>query len=83
MSAPATRPGILDVDLDIEGMTCASCAQRVERRLNKLDGVDASVSFASEKAHVRYPATISADDLIEEVRRAGYDAALPATEGQA
>jgi Cu+-exporting ATPase len=78
MSAPATRPGILDVDLDIEGMTCASCAQRVERRLNKLDGVDASVSFASEKAHVRYPATISADDLIEEVRRAGYDAALPA-----
>ncbi len=77
MSAPSTHPALLDVDLDIEGMTCASCAHRVETRLNKLDGVEASVSFASEKAHVRYPAALATDDLIEAVRRAGYDAALP------
>jgi Cu+-exporting ATPase len=78
MSAPSTRAALLDVDLDIEGMTCASCAHRIESRLNKLDGVDASVSFATEKAHVRYPAAVSTHDLLEAVRRAGYEAALPA-----
>ena len=56
MTAPTTDPALLDVDLEIEGMTCASCAHRIERTLNKLDGVDASVSFATERAHVRYPA---------------------------
>ena len=65
MTAPATDPGLLDVDLDIEGMTCASCAHRIERKLNKLDGVDASVSFASERAHVRYPAALATEDLID------------------
>ena len=59
-------------------MTCASCAHRVERTLTRLDGVEASVSFATEKAHVRYPAALSTRDLLEAVRRAGYDAALPA-----
>ena len=78
MTAPATDPGLLDVDLDIEGMTCASCAHRIERKLNTLEGVDASVSFASERAHVRYPAALATEDLIDAVRRAGYDAALPA-----
>ena len=78
MSAPTTRSALLDVDLDIEGMTCASCAHRIESRLNKLDGVEASVSFATERAHVRYPAAVATHDLIEAVRRAGYDAALPA-----
>ena len=78
MTAPTTDPALLDVDLDIEGMTCASCAHRIERRLTKLDGVDASVSYATEKAHVRYPATLTTHDLIESVRRAGYDAALAA-----
>ena len=78
MPAPTTHSGLLDVDLDIEGMTCASCAHRIESRLNKLDGVEASVSFATEKAHVRYPAALSTRDLLEAVRRAGYDAALPA-----
>jgi Cu+-exporting ATPase len=50
-------------------MTCASCAARVERRLNKLDGVTASVNLATETATVTYPATVA---LITEVRQAGY-----------
>ena len=78
MSTPTTRSALLDVDLDIEGMTCASCAHRIESRLNKLDGVEASVSFATERAHVRYPAAVATHDLIEAVRSAGYDAALQA-----
>jgi Cu+-exporting ATPase len=78
MTAPITDPDLLEVDLEIEGMTCASCAHRIERRLNRLDGVDASVSFAAERAHVRYPVELATHDLIEVVRRAGYDAALPA-----
>ncbi len=77
MTTPDTDTAVLDVDLDIEGMTCASCAHRIERTLTTLDGVEASVSFASERAHVRYPAALATQDLIEAVRRAGYDAALP------
>ena len=53
-----------DVTLDIAGMTCASCAQRIERKLNKLEGVTASVSYATEKAVVAFPDTISADELV-------------------
>ncbi len=78
MTAPPTDPALLDVDLEIDGMTCASCAHRIERKLNKLEGVDASVSFASERAHVRYPSALATQDLIDAVRRAGYGAALPA-----
>jgi P-type Cu+ transporter len=77
MTAPTSTPALLDVDLDIEGMTCASCAHRIERKLNKLDGVDAEVSYATERAHVRYPARLATQDLIDVVRSAGYDAALP------
>ncbi|MFH5229151.1 heavy metal translocating P-type ATPase [Antrihabitans spumae] len=65
------------VELDITGMTCASCAARIEKRLNKLDGVDATVNYATERAKVSYPEAISADLLIEEVARAGYSAELP------
>src|SRR5215217_2744890 len=50
------------VQLTIGGMTCASCAARIERRLNKLDGVTATVNYATEKADVRYPSTVSPDD---------------------
>ena len=82
MSTPTTAPPLLDVDLDIDGMTCASCAHRIERRLNKLEGVDAAVSYATEKAHVRYPAGLATQDLIDVVRRAGYDAALPVPSGR-
>jgi Cu+-exporting ATPase len=74
-------PQALEVDLDIEGMTCASCAHRIERKLNKLDGVTASVSYATEQAHVSYPDRLVPDDLIAVVRAAGYDAALPAEGG--
>ena len=63
-----------DVTLDIAGMTCASCAQRIERKLNKLDGVTASVSYATEKAVVAFPDTVSADDLVATVVAAGYAA---------
>lgn len=67
----------VDVELDISGMTCASCATRIERKLNKLPGVEATVNYATEKARVRGndvdPAT-----LIAAVESAGYQAALPA-----
>jgi P-type Cu+ transporter len=70
----------VELDLDITGMTCASCANRIERKLNKLDGVTASVNYATERAHVSRPAEVSADVLIQTVRNAGYDASLPAAE---
>jgi len=66
-----------DVELDITGMTCASCANRIERKLNKLDGVTASVNYATEKARVSFPATLTTDDLLETVAAAGYAATLP------
>jgi Cu+-exporting ATPase len=67
-----------DVELAISGMTCASCANRIERKLSKLQGVTASVNFATEKAHVSYPETITTDDLLKTVEAAGYAAQLPA-----
>ncbi|WP_040158771.1 heavy metal translocating P-type ATPase [Nigerium massiliense] len=65
------------VDLDISGMTCASCAARIEKKLNKMDGVDASVNYATEKAKVLYPATTTVDDLIATVEKTGYGAKEP------
>ncbi|WP_308127944.1 heavy metal translocating P-type ATPase [Modestobacter italicus] len=68
-----------EVRLDITGMTCASCANRIERKLNKLDGVRASVNYATEAATVRYdPARVDTDRLLATVAAAGYSAALPA-----
>ena len=64
-------------ELAIGGMTCASCAARVEKKLNKLDGVTATVNFATETARVSFPAAVSAGDLISVVEQAGYTAALP------
>jgi P-type Cu+ transporter len=67
------------VELPITGMTCASCANRIERRLNKLDGVTASVNYATEKARVEFdPGTVAAGQLVAAVEAAGYQAALPA-----
>ncbi|MGC5247101.1 heavy metal translocating P-type ATPase [Gordonia sp. DT219] len=74
MTTPATAPTADRVDLDIEGMTCASCANRIERKLNKLDGVHATVNFATERAHVDHPAGLDTSQLIEVIRSAGYDA---------
>lgn len=76
MSTPTQE----SVELDITGMTCASCAARVEKKLNQLDGVQASVNYATEKATVVFPEMLAVDDLIRTVRNAGYDATLPQPE---
>jgi len=68
-------------ELPITGMTCASCANRIERTLNKLDGVTATVNYATEKARVEFdPAAVSPEELVGAVEAAGYRAVLPATE---
>jgi Cu+-exporting ATPase len=65
------------VELSIDGMTCASCAHRIEKKLNKLDGVTATVNFATEKAHVEYGDSMTAEQLVATVEDAGYQAHLP------
>ncbi|BBZ46509.1 heavy metal translocating P-type ATPase [Mycobacterium parmense] len=72
MNAPATN-----VELDIAGMTCASCAARIEKKLNKLDGVAATVNYATERATLTVPPGYDPRALIAEVENAGYAAALP------
>ncbi len=66
------------IELSIDGMTCASCANRIERKLNKLDGVTATVNFATEKARVQYGADVTPQALVATVEKAGYQAHLPA-----
>ncbi|HNX71478.1 heavy metal translocating P-type ATPase [Rivihabitans pingtungensis] len=67
--------------LTLEGMTCAACAQRIEKVLNRLPGVHASVNFATASAEVDYPAgVVSSAQLLDTVRRAGYQAQLPRTD---
>lgn len=65
------------IELKIGGMTCASCANRVERKLNKLDGVTATVNYATEKAQVAYTGEITPEQLVATVEQAGYSAELP------
>ena len=61
------------IELPIEGMTCAACATRIEKNLNKLSGVEASVNFANEKAHVNYDeAQVKTDTLISAIEKAGF-----------
>ncbi|MFI1070715.1 heavy metal translocating P-type ATPase [Streptomyces puniciscabiei] len=75
----AITPGeTSDVELLIGGMTCASCAARVERKLNRMEGVSATVNFATEKAKVTYGAGVRVADLIATVERTGYTAEEPA-----
>jgi Cu+-exporting ATPase len=70
---------LAQLELPIRGMTCASCASRIERRLNKLDGVSATVNYATEKASVDYDAdAVAPDQLVAAVEAAGYSAVLPA-----
>ena len=80
MNAVATPERDTRVDLALEGMTCAACANRIERKLNKLEGVDASVNYATEQAAVRFdPERVTVADLLGAVESAGYHA-VPAAE---
>ncbi|HLS01145.1 MAG TPA: cation transporter, partial [Beutenbergiaceae bacterium] len=65
------------IDLTVEGMTCASCANRVEKRLNRMPGVEASVNYATHKATIFAPVGIEVADLISTVEKTGYSAQLP------
>ena len=67
-----------DIELAVSGMTCASCANRIEKKLNKLDGITASVNYATEKASVTAPEGFDPQLLIAEVEKTGYTAAVPA-----
>ena len=72
------------VELPITGMTCASCANRIERKLNKLDGVRATVNYATERASVQFDAaTVAPEELVATVEAAGYGAALPSAPAEA
>src|SRR5262245_39445634 len=73
-----------EVRLELEGMTCAACAARIERGLNKLEGVEASVNLVTEQATVKVPPSVTVDDLVGAVRAAGYDArpGVPAEAGR-
>jgi len=73
-------PGTTQFELVIGGMTCAACAARVQAKLNKLDGVAATVNLATERAHVTAPARVSVPDLLRVVQGAGYSAELAAPE---
>jgi len=90
MSTPASTParssaaglGVDEalLDLHLTGMTCASCANRIEKKLNKVPGVVATVNYATETAHVRAPAGVSFDDLVSVVENTGYGVRLPESE---
>ncbi|WP_412523660.1 heavy metal translocating P-type ATPase, partial [Dietzia lutea] len=75
--ATGAAPPTTFVELQIEGMTCASCANRIERKLNKLDDVTAEVNYATEKARVRIPEGLQPQLLLDTVEQAGYHARLP------
>src|SRR6185369_16655855 len=64
------------IELEIGGMTCASCASRIEKKLNRLDGVTATVNYATEKARATVPGAVTAQDLIAVVEKTGYTASL-------
>jgi Cu+-exporting ATPase len=77
---PATQAAAATTSLELAvvGMTCASCAMRIERKLNRLKGVSASVNFATETAAVAFdPRVVSAEDVVAAVVSAGYTARLP------
>ncbi|MEV5362935.1 heavy metal translocating P-type ATPase [Streptomyces cellulosae] len=76
--AAAERPPLSEVELLIGGMTCASCAARVEKKLNRMEGVTATVNYATEKARITYPPGVEVADLITTVVKTGYTAEEPA-----
>src|SRR5690625_6155166 len=71
-------PALELIDLEVGGMTCASCAARVEKKLNRLEGVSASVNYATEKASIQVPPGVSAEGLCAVVEKTGSTAQLPA-----
>ncbi|MFC0597315.1 cation transporter, partial [Streptomyces palmae] len=73
-----TVTGTAEVELAIGGMTCASCAARIEKKLNRMDGVEATVNYATEKAKVSFGDQVAVADLIATVEATGYTAAVPA-----
>ncbi|MDO5083532.1 MAG: heavy metal translocating P-type ATPase [Arachnia propionica] len=74
------RRNQVEISLDLEGMTCAACANRIEKKLNKVDGVTATVNYATERAQVLAPRGVTVQDLIQVVQAAGYDARPTAEE---
>jgi Cu+-exporting ATPase len=73
-----SAPAATRIELPVEGMTCASCASRIERKLNRLDGVHASVNYATERATVEYDPTLAGAELIADtIEHTGYHAVLP------
>jgi Cu+-exporting ATPase len=77
MDMTTSTPSAGHVELQISGMTCASCAARIEKKLNKIDGVTATVNFATEKARVDYVGDVSPEQFVEAIEQAGYTAELP------
>ncbi|MEU3722787.1 heavy metal translocating P-type ATPase, partial [Streptomyces sp. NPDC031705] len=75
--APAVEAAASEVELTIGGMTCASCAARIEKKLNRMDGVSATVNYATEKARVSYGGAVRVADLIATVVKTGYTAEEP------
>src|SRR5690625_4124182 len=70
-----------DITMDITGMTCAACSSRVEKVLNRTDGVEANVNLTTEKASIQYdPAIISIDEIEKKIERVGYSVAVERTE---
>src|SRR6478736_4689955 len=77
MTQTSDRPAdeqVHEVDLAITGMTCASCSARIEKKLGRLDGVDAVVNLATEKATVRFAEPVTVEQLLSTVRATGYGA---------
>ena len=72
--------GISSVTFAVGGMTCASCAAGVEKKLNRIEGVTASVNFATEQATIEFPDTMRAEELVAAVEATGYSATLPTCE---
>jgi P-type Cu+ transporter len=77
MTSTAAPVEMREMTLDIGGMTCASCAARIEKKLNRIDGVAASVNFATATARVGYPDTIHPEEIVTAVEATGYSATLP------
>ena len=73
-----TDVAVQTIELDVQGMTCASCAARIEKKLNRLEGVNATVNYATEKATVHAGKQTTAQTLIQTVEQTGYHATLPA-----